>query len=324
MSPKIHRREVVAGALALSISSPAVAQQPRPRRIAFLSTFPPSDQRYADVLGGLRDYGWVEGRTVTVDYFIARDFAELPGLAQRAVASQPDLIVAVGALASLAAKDATATIPIVFSSGNPIEVGLIASLARPGGNLTGVTTNTSLIAAKQLEVLKEIVPGMTRVAIFLQPDDPSGQVILTALPSAGMLLGVQILVVEVKSDADLEPMFAVAATNGAQGALFIPAGYFAIRTARIAELGARHRLPTMLGDRRLPQEGGLVSYSADLAANYRRMAYFIDRIFKGAAPADLPVEAPIKYLMVINAKTAKALGIEIPFLVLARADEVIE
>jgi putative tryptophan/tyrosine transport system substrate-binding protein len=320
----MRRRQLLVGAGMALAATPFAAraqQQGRVYRLAFLGRRPPGHEVWQEVLAGLRELGYAEGQNIAVEYFFAPTIAELPQFAAKAVASNPDVIVAETTPAPLAAKALTSTIPIVMTgSGNPVAVGLVASLAKPGGNVTGVSSATP--APKELEFLNELVPAMSRLAVFVQPEDSVGAVQLADLQRASSIFGVKILVAEARSEADIAPGFAYAAANGAQAVLFVAAAFFASFADQIAALGIRYRLPTMSNQRAMALAGGLASYGSGQRA--RRAAYFIDRILKGDKPADLPVEQPTKYDLVINLKTARALGLDVPFLVLARADEVIE
>ena len=276
---------------------------------------------------GLRDLGYVEGENVVIEYRWAEGrYERLPALAAELVRLKVDVIFAVITVAALAAKSATRTIPIVTAAASdPVEQGLVASLARPGGNVTGLTSTVGPeIAGKRLELLKEAVPMVSRVAVLWNPDSPPAAPHLRETEIAARSLRMQLQILEARSPQELESAFA-AMTSAHAGALVVlpDAMFFAHRT-RIAELAAKHRLPVMHGLREHVEAGDLIAYSVSLRDLWRRAAVFVDKILKGANPADLPVEQPTKFELVINMKTAKALGLTIPPSVLGRADQVIE
>ncbi len=276
---------------------------------------------------GLRDLGWVEGQNIVIEYRSAEgQFDRLPALAAELVRLKVDVIVATPTPAALAAKSATGTIPIVGASlADPVGLGLIPSLARPAGNITGLSYSVGAdIFGKDLELLREAVPKVQRVAVLSNPDGPTQPLIMNNIKSAARSLGLQLLPVGARGPAEFDGAFATMARERA-GALFVvtdPA-YIAHR-ARLVDLAAKNRLPSMFTQRADAEAGGLMSYGPSFAAMYRRAAYYVDKILKGAKPADLPVEQPTKFELVINLKTANALGLAIPPSLLARADEVIQ
>jgi putative tryptophan/tyrosine transport system substrate-binding protein len=275
---------------------------------------------------GLRELGYVEGQNVVLEYRFAEGKAErLPNLAAELVNLKVDIIVAGGTPAPLAAKHATSTIPIVMAAaGDPVRTGLVANLARPGGNVTGLSTFTPELAAKRLQLLKEVVPGVSRVAVLWNATNPFAVFNMRETEVAARTLGVQVQSLEVRGSDDFENAFA-AAIRGRAGALIVVDDPLTCRhRERLGDFAAKNRLPTMYGFRQCAGTGGLMSFGASLADLYRRAAIYVDKILKGAQPRDLPVEQPTKFELVINLKTAKALGLTIPQSLLQRADQVID
>jgi putative ABC transport system substrate-binding protein len=282
---------------------------------------------YAQALRqGLRDLGWVEGQNIVIEFRSADQFDRLPALATELVQLKVDVIVATPTPPALAAKSATATIPIVgISLADPVGLGLIPSLARPGGNITGVSYSVGAdIFGKDLELLREALPKVRRVAVLSNPDGPSQPLILDNIKTAARSLELQLLPVGARGSGDFDGAFATMARERV-GALFVVTDPTYIpHRARLVDLATRNRLPSMFTQRADVEAGGLMSYGPSFAAMYRRAAYYVDKILKGAKPADLPVEQPTKFELVINLKTAKALGLTIPQTLLLRADRVIE
>jgi putative tryptophan/tyrosine transport system substrate-binding protein len=281
-------------------------------------------------LQGLRDLGYVEGRNVVIEWRDAEGKPErFPTLAAELVALKVDVIVAGGGtLGALAAKQATRTIPIVFGAvGDPVGEGLVTSLARPGGNITGLSPLSQELVGKSLELLKQAVPGVSRVAFLLKPDampDRAKKDRLKAADVAARALGVRLQVVEARGPEDFDRVLADM-TRARAGALADRATpVFDSERRRLVDLAAKNRLPTMYSYRLYVEVGGLMSYGPDVADLFRHAATYVDKILKGAKPGDLPVEQATKFELVINLKTAKALGLTIPSSVLARADHVVE
>jgi len=276
---------------------------------------------------GLRELGWVEGQNIVIEYRSAEGhFDRLPDLAAELVRLKVDVIVAAPTPAVLAAKSATGTVPIVgVSLTGPVELGLIASLARPGGNVTGVSYSVGTdIFGKDLELLKEIVPKVRRVAVLSNPDGPAQPITIRNVKDAARSLGLQLQLVEARGPGDFNGAFAAMARERV-GALFVVTDpVFIPHRARLVDLAAKNRLPSIFTQRADVEAGGLISYGPNFSDMYRRAAIYVDKILKGARPADLPVEQPTKFELVINLKTAKALGLTIPPPLLARADEVIQ
>ena len=278
---------------------------------------------------GLRDLGYVEGRHVVVEYRSAEGKIErLPALAAELVSLKVDVIVAPNTPPALAAKHATRTIPIVFiGAGEPVASGLVTSLARPGGNVTGLSAVSPELVGKWLELLKQIVPGVSRVAALWQPgamDEHSETEMLKGAEAAARTLGVRLQFVEAREPADIDRAFADMSRERAGALTVRPAPMFVSERRRLVELAAKNRLPAVYAWREFVDAGGLMAYGPNLADLYRRAATYVDKILKGAKPGDLPVEQPIKFELVINLKIAKALGLTIPQSVLGRADEVIQ
>ena len=275
---------------------------------------------------GLRELGWVEGQNIVIDYrFADGRLDRLPDLAAELIRLKVDVIVAPATPAATAAKKATGTIPIVMIGvGDPVGAGFIASLARPGGNVTGSSYGVGLaVNSKQLELLKETVPKLRRLAILSNPTNPGHARWMSEFNEAGRSLGVQLQVVEARGPTEFDGAFAAMAKERVGALLVVADGTFMLHRTRLADLAARNRLPS-LGYRELVEAGGLMSYGPSLGDLWRRAATFVDKILKGAAPADLPVEQPTKFELVINLKTAKALGLTIPPSLLLRADQVIQ
>lgn len=278
-------------------------------------------------LQGLREHGYVVGQNIVIEYrFSEGQNDRLPGLAAELVNLKVDLILASGSPASFAARQATSTIPIVMGSlaADPVETGLVVSLARPGGNITGMTEMAAQLGGKRLELLKQTVPSLSRVAIFWNPPNPAYGPILRELEAAAPLLGLELQRLEVRAPEDFESALQAAIRRRA-GALFVPGDpLFTNRPRVVADLALKYRLPTMTDFKELPGAGGLMSFGPDLVDSYRRAATHVDKVLKGAKPADLPMEQPTKFDLVVNLKTARALGLTIPQSVLAQTTQVIQ
>lgn len=274
----------------------------------------------------LSDLGYVESRTIAFEYRWAQDrLAELPQLAAELVQKKVDLIVTLAPPATLAAKNATQTIPIVFVAiGDPVASGLVSNLARPGGNLTGTTRMLSEMSVKHVEFLKQAVPGLRRLAILWNPGNSSHAPALRASESAAQSLGVQTRALEVRTPADLEPVFGLISKDAADGILFLADPIFFIHLRRMAELVSAARLPAVSNFTEFAKLGGLMGYSPSLAAEFRRAATHIDRILRGAKPGELPIQQPDQFELVINRRTAKTLGLTVPPALLQRADLIID
>jgi putative ABC transport system substrate-binding protein len=332
LDPK--RREFIAlvggGGLLLAVKvKRARGRQPaRMSRIGYLG-FGPAAAYAARVeawRAGLRDLGWFEGKNIIIEFRWADRVDELPALAAGLVRLPVDVIFASSSTLVEPARQATHTIPIVFSNhADPVGIGHVASLARPGGNITGLSMLLTDIAAKELEILTQILPQAKRIGVIWNPTTPSHVSAVRAVETAGEKLGVKLVLVPIRAAEDFEGAFATMAGEQADGFLVVPSPLFTSYRATIAELALKRRLPGMFGHRDLIADvGGLMSYGADIDDLNRRAAFYIDKILKGAKPADSPVEQASKYQLVINLKTAKALGLQIPDRLLALADEVIE
>ena len=320
---------VLALGLALVPLSTGAQQAEKVPRIGYLaapSRFDRQPLRDAFVQG-LRELGWVEGKDVVIEQRWAEGRADrLSELAAELVRLRVDVMFAASTAVAVAAKNATSTIPIVVPTmSNPVKLGLVASVARPGGNVTGLSYSVGLeIFSKQLELLKQTVPKVRRVAILSNPANPSHAGTIGDLKVAARSLGVQLQFLEARGPDDFAGAFAVM-TRERLGCLFVVSDpIFDFHRARLAELAVKSRLPTMHGTRIQTEAGGLMSYGIDIRDNFRRAATYVDKILKGAKPGDLPVEQPSKFELVINVKTAKALGLTIPQSVLGRADQIIE
>jgi ABC-type uncharacterized transport system substrate-binding protein len=274
---------------------------------------------------GLRELGYEEGKNLVLEYRWAEgDFDRLPKLASELVKLNPDLIVTHGTPGSRAAKQATATIPVVMAAaGDPVRSGLVLSLARPGGNLTGNSILESDLALKRLELVKEIVPNASHVALLNVPGTQTGPAAESGarnLETAGRSLGIRVTRVDIKESRDLERAFAAMAKEKTDALIVRLDSLLAVHYAEIARLAIQYRLPTVGGDRSFVESGGLSAYGADIDEVYRHAAVYVDKILRGAKPADLPIEQPTKYILAINVKTAGALGLKIPQSVLVRAE----
>ena len=306
----------------------ARAQQPATvARIGYLGLGPASavSSRVEALRAGLRDLGWVEGKNLVFEFRWADNVDQLPGLAADLVRMKVDVIFATSSTLVEAARQATKTIPIVFAThADPIGSGHVASLPRPGGNITGLSELTTEIDAKALEILKEVVPQSTRIGVLWNPTTPSQVPGLQSVKAAGERLGLALSIVSTATVEDLDAAFASMARENVGGVFVMPAPVTVSFRARLAELALKRRLPTIFGNKENVVAGGLMSYGVDRNDLTRRAALYIDKILKGAKPADLPVEQPTKFELVINLKTARALGLEINPQLLATADEVIE
>ena len=329
----MDRRAFVAGTLSL-FAAPLAAeaqQAGKPARVGILmlTTRATGTAAVDHFRSGLRELGYVEGQSVLLEYRAAEGKVErLPELARELVAARVDVIYTPTAPAALAAKQATSTIPVVFAGiPDPVGAGLVAGLARPGGNVTGVAFEaTPEQAAKQLELLKELAPSVTRVGIFRLGAAPGAESMRRYQPvveSALAKLGLDLVRADVRTVADLDGAFDTLARARVDALWLVAPAAFQGR-GRIADYALKHRLPAVAGYREFADAGGLLSFGTSFAQNHRRAATYVDKILKGAKPADLPVEQPTKFELVINLNTAKALGLTIPPSVLARADEVIQ
>jgi putative tryptophan/tyrosine transport system substrate-binding protein len=327
----IGRRDfiaLVAGGAAAAWPLAVRAQQPEKiPRIGHLDLGPAAARasRVEALRAGLRDLGYVEGKTIAIEFRWADGVHQLPELAAELVRMNVDVIFAPSSTMVEPARQATKIIPIVFSNhADPIGTGHVASLRRPGGNITGLSEVTTELNAKALEMLKEAVPQATRVAVLRNPTTPSQVPGLQSVEAAGEKLGLALYLVPAARVEDFDTALASATRERVDALFVVPSPLTLVNGAPLAELALKHRLPTMFGFKENAEAGGLMSYGADRHDLIRRAALYIDKILKGAKPADLPVEQASKYQLVINLKTAKALGLDVPPTLLARADEVIE
>jgi len=307
-------------------AQPATARAPR---IGFLALNPSANPHLrVAFLQGLRDLGYVEGRNVMIEYRDAEGKLErLPALGAELVALKVDVIVTGGGTpTALAAKQATRTLPIVFTSAtDPITDGLVASLARPGGNLTGLSNLAPELVGKCLEQLKEAVPNVNLVAVLWQPGAIGGRTdMLRPAEVAARALGMRVQFVEAQGPADFDRAFSDMAKAHAGALAVLGSAIFNSERRRLVDLAAKHRLPTVYTSRDFVDAGGLMTYGPNLADSFRRAAAYVDKILKGAKPTDLPVEQPTKFELVVNLKTARALGLTVPPSLLERADQVIQ
>jgi len=326
----VKRRDfiIVLGGASAAWPLPLSAQQPgKLPTIGYLGANTPSaeSQRIAAFVQRLRELGWIEGRTIAIEVRWAEGrnerFAEI---AAEFVRLKVDVVVTAGTAAVVAAKQATSVIPIVFAvAGDPVGTGLVASLARPGGNVTGLSLQAADIAGKRLELLREVVPGLRRLAILANVGSPLAVLEIREVQATARTLGFEVATSEIRRADDIAPAFD--ALKGRGDALYVVADpLVTTNRVRISTLALGARLPTIHGQRENVEVGGLMSYGANVPGLYRRAADYVDKILRGTKPADLPIEQPTKFDLVINLKTAKALGLTIPPSLLQRADQVIE
>ena len=324
------RHATVVVLLLLAVPLAAEAQQPeKTYRVAYLAAAPRSANQpvLAWFQKGMRELGYVEGRNLVFEpRFADGKFERLPMLARELAQLNPDVLFVSTTPGSLAAKSATATIPIVFVAvADPVGAGLVPNLARPGGNVTGITHMVAELTGKRLELLKELVPSASRIAVIVNPDDPNATVQIQNAQAAARTLRVQLApVLPVRGASDLEPAFEAIGRSGAAAALRMVDPTGGPLRARTVELAARYRLPMMFVFREDVEAGGLVAYGASLSAQYRQAATFVHKILRGARPGDLPIEQATKFELIFNLQTAKKLGLTIPPSLRVRADQVIE
>jgi putative ABC transport system substrate-binding protein len=327
----MKRREFIAAIAGVVVWPLAArAQQPSIPVVGFLgTTTPESNPRVLEAFRrGLSETGFVDGQSVKIEYRWAENrYAQLPTLAADLVNRKVDVIVANGgSVSALAAKTATATIPIVFASvgADPIKVGLVPNLNRPGGNVTGNTISSNELNAKKLEILHGLVPTTAAIALLVNPDGPTANSVVQDTQEAALVLGRRLLVLRASNEREIDTAWAGVVEQSAGGVVVAPDGFFSARSGQLAALAARHRIPVMHESYGFVHAGGLISYGADTVEAHRLAGIYVGRILKGAKPADLPVLQPTKFYLVINLKTAKALGITIPDKLLIQATELIE
>jgi putative ABC transport system substrate-binding protein len=329
----INRRTFLAGTGAVLLAAPLAAeaqQAAKVARIGYLAGNLAGGPHVTEAFRqGLRDLGYVEGRNVVIEYRDAEGkFERLPALAAELVALKVDVIVAANNLAALAAKHATRTLPIVFAAvGDPVGSGLVTSLARPGGNVTGLSMLAQELVGKRLELLTQAVPGVSRVAVLWQPGavpERTDKDILKRADVAARALGVRCHFVEARGPEDFDRAFSDMTRARADALTVLPSTMFGNERTRLVDLAAKNRLPAVYQSREFVDAGGLMAYGPNFADLFRRAATYVDRILKGTKAGDLPVEQPTKFELVINLKTATALGLTIPPSLLGRADQVIQ
>ncbi len=326
----MRRRDFIALAgCAVAVPAGVHAQQQARRifRIGYFGSGAANPLLLGEFQQGLRDLGWIDGENYRIDYRFAEGHYDLlPHLADELVRLKVDIIVASPTPAAVAAKTATGTIPVVgIGFDNPVENELVASLAHPGGNVTGLSYGVGLeIFGKDLELLREILPELRHVAVLSNPAGPNHARAMSSVKGAAQTLGVELLPLEASGPREFEGVFAAMA-KARVGALFVFGDpMFGAHRARLGDLATQYRLPSMHTNRPLVEAGGLMCYGPNFSTLWRRAAVYVDKILKGARPADLPVEQPTRFELIINLKTAKAIGIEIPQSILLRADEVME
>ena len=326
-----NRRKLVialgAGVFAAPLACFAQPQRSKVARIGLLGAG--SAASYAEwreaLIAGLRELGYVEGKNISIEYRWAEGkYERLPGLAAELVQMKVDVIVAATSAAVQAAQQATTTIPIVMvATADPVGSGFVASLARPGRNITGLSNLSQDVSSKYLELLRAAVPKLSRVAVLVNPAHPNHPNFLKRIQATAKTTGVKVSPLEANTASQIEAVFGAMKRERAGALIVLPDAFFLAQARRIAELAAQHRLPTMFSTRAPAESGGLMSYGQNNAEHYYRAATYIDKILKGAKPGDIPVEQPTKFELVINMKTAKALGLTMQDL-LFRADKVIE
>jgi ABC-type uncharacterized transport system substrate-binding protein len=322
MGIRIGRREFITLLGTTALAWPLAACAPKGMaRIGFLGL----ERRLEKFRQGLGDLGYVEGRDIVIEYRPSDPADRLPGFAAELVALNADVIVAGGSLAVRAAQQATRTIPIVMTgTSDPVGTGFVASLARPGGNITGLSLLSPELSGKRLALLREIIENLSRLAILLNPDGPAVVSSLRETEKAARASGVEITLVEARRGEDLDGAFALIAKIRPEALVILPASLMTRYASRIAELALNCRTPTISYFREFPEVGGLMSYGPSLDYSARRAAVYVDRILKGAKPSDLPVQQPANLELVINLKTAKTLSLTVPKRLSAIADELIE
>src|SRR6478609_9056071 len=326
-SGRMQRRDFIKVIAGSAVGWPLAARAQQSKKVPVIGVlWPNPPAQFEFIRQGLIDLGYFEGKNIRFEFRWAEGtLDQLPELAAELVHLQVDLIITLAPPATLAAKRATQTIPIVFvAMGDPLASGVVASLARPTANLTGTTRMISEMSAKHVELLKEAVPSLAKLAVLWNPTNSSHRPALQATEVAARSLSLQVRPLEVRSPAELDSIFAAIVRERADGVLFIADPIFFIHLKRMVDLVASNRLPAICNFIEFPKLGGLMGYAPSLPDEFRHAASHIDKILKGAKPADLPVEQPTRFQLVINLKTAKALGLTVPPMLLARADEVIE
>ena len=328
----MDRREAILAVLAVGAMAGAPASlaqsQRKVWRVGFLAlgSAASSSQITSAFLTGMQELGYVEGSNLIVEWrFADGEFERLPPMASDLARSKVDVIVAVASAAISAAQKATATIPIVMATtGDPVGSGFVRSLAHPGGNITGLSNMGGEIGPKLLDLTRSILPTLSRVGLLVSPTSTTYRAIVDGILDAAQKVGVKALVAEASTAQEIDDAFAMMVREKAEAAIVGAAPFLSLQRRQIAELALKSRIPLVCGNRSMVEAGGLMSYAQDFIDAYRRSATYVDRILKGAKPADLPVEQPTQLELVVNLKTAKVLGITIPQSVLLRADKIIE
>lgn len=292
-------------------------------RVGFLRVGPPPNNFIEGFREGLRELGYVEGQNITIEYGLAESAAELPDLVGELVRLAVDVIVASGTPSVVPAKEGAESIPVVFVAAiDAVDAGIVASLAQPGGNITGVTAMHGDLIAKRFELVKELLPNLAKIALLVRATSPATPKYIEDAQAAAAILGVDLDVLAVRETSELES--AIGTVQGASALMVADDAVFTAQRTLIAEVALKNRLPTMYGFGSMVRAGGLMSYGPDYGELYRRAASHVHKILEGAEPADLPIEQPTKFEFLVNMQTATALGLEIPLMLLARATEVIE
>jgi ABC-type uncharacterized transport system substrate-binding protein len=323
----MKRREFIAAAAALLVSLRRSWAQGTRRRLGVLGLGERVPTINKALLDGLRNHGWIDGQNLIIEYRFAQTQDRLPAVAAELVALSPDLLLAGNPQTAVALKSATASIPIVFVAvADPVGIGLVQSLSRPGGNTTGLATLVpGGFISKQIDTLREIVPAASKIAVLANPGNPIHRLtIAEELPQAARKLGVALPLVEATTAEELDIAFASAATQHADAIVVLGDPLTFRHATQVVALAAKHRLPAIYLGRQFVTDGGLISYGPDFADLFFRAGGYVDKILKGTKPSDLPVEQPTKFELLINMKTARALGLTVPPSLLLRADEVIE
>ncbi len=326
----MRRREFLSalGGVAIAFPLAARAQQPRTPVIGLMNAISlgPNAHLITVFKQSLADAGFVEGRNLQIEYRWGEgQYDRLPAMAAELVRRRVDVIVATPTVSGLAAKNATKTIPIVFSgTDDPVKLGLVASFSRPGGNATGVHFLLSGLAEKQLGLIREFVPAVARIGLLINPNNPNAEGVAASVRAAAPALGVQIEMVQASDSRAIEAAFETLRRNEVSALLVAADPFFFSRRVQLTTLAARHAIPAVYNVREYAEAGGLISYGTNLVEVFRQVGAYAGRILKGARPADLPVVQSAKFELVINAATARAIGVEVPATLLARADDVIE
>ena len=303
----------------------AYGQRAKMQQIGLIQPSSRLPENYRAFRDGLRDLGYVEGQNIALDMRIVEGPSDLPKLVEEVLGRPADIIVTVSARVTLAARAATSTIPIVMlGAGDPVGTGLVASLARPDRNVTGLSLLVPELSGKRLALLKELIPQATRIAVLANPANPVTVQQWRETQEAAQRMGIALRLIEVRERNDLDGAISAAAQANVNAVDVLGDPVFVENSKQLAELTLKHRLPAIAWQREFADAGGLTSYGPSFRDLWRRAASYVDKILKGATPANLPVEQPTKFEFVVNLKTAKALGLEVPTTVLARADEVIE